>query len=139
MKDEEIEKTMQVNTFAHFWTVKAFLPSMLKNNHGHIVTVASVLGMSSFNKHSETSIFSPFVSYYVFNIIYRFICCSRNERLCCKQTCISWIQQCHYFGYMQIRKNWRQNYCNMPISHHNWSVYVSQVITMTHIRRIGNL
>ncbi|XP_039272464.2 retinol dehydrogenase 10-like [Styela clava] len=43
--DEEIEKTIKVNSLAHFWTVRAFLPRMLENNHGHIVTVASVLGL----------------------------------------------------------------------------------------------
>lgn len=43
--DEEIEKTMKVNSLAHFWTVRAFLPNMLENNHGHIVTISSVLGL----------------------------------------------------------------------------------------------
>ena len=27
---------------AHFWTVKEFLPAMIRNNHGHVVTVASM-------------------------------------------------------------------------------------------------
>uniref|UniRef100_A0A8C4ZMS1 Retinol dehydrogenase 20 n=1 Tax=Gadus morhua TaxID=8049 RepID=A0A8C4ZMS1_GADMO len=38
---------MKVNCHALFWTVKAFLPQMKANNHGHIVTVASVLGLFS--------------------------------------------------------------------------------------------
>lgn len=42
--DEKIELTLKVNTLAHFWTVKAFLPDMVKKNSGHIVTVASVAG-----------------------------------------------------------------------------------------------
>lgn len=42
--DEKIELTMNVNTMAHFWTCKAFLPDMVKRNKGHIVTVASVAG-----------------------------------------------------------------------------------------------
>lgn len=42
--DELIEKTMQVNSMAIFWTVKCFLPHMLETNHGHIVTVASMAG-----------------------------------------------------------------------------------------------
>jgi len=37
-------KTMEVNCFAHFWTVKSFLPKMLEKNHGHIVTIASQAG-----------------------------------------------------------------------------------------------
>ncbi|KAG7455115.1 hypothetical protein MATL_G00252990 [Megalops atlanticus] len=43
--DELIERTMMVNCHAHFWTTKAFLPKMLEMNHGHIVTVASSLGL----------------------------------------------------------------------------------------------
>ncbi|XP_058151794.1 17-beta-hydroxysteroid dehydrogenase 13 [Dasypus novemcinctus] len=43
-KDEEITKTFEVNILAHFWIIKALLPSMIKRNHGHIVTVASVCG-----------------------------------------------------------------------------------------------
>ncbi|XP_054447740.1 estradiol 17-beta-dehydrogenase 11 [Pteronotus mesoamericanus] len=43
-QDPQIEKTFQVNVLAHFWTTKAFLPAMMKNNHGHIVTVASAAG-----------------------------------------------------------------------------------------------
>ncbi|XP_003414237.1 estradiol 17-beta-dehydrogenase 11 [Loxodonta africana] len=43
-QDPQIEKTFEVNTLAHFWTTKAFLPAMMKTNHGHIVTVASAGG-----------------------------------------------------------------------------------------------
>ncbi|XP_062324616.1 retinol dehydrogenase 10 [Osmerus eperlanus] len=45
--DEMLERTMKVNCHALFWTVKAFLPQMKTQNHGHIVTVASVLGLFS--------------------------------------------------------------------------------------------
>ncbi|XP_004703474.1 17-beta-hydroxysteroid dehydrogenase 13 [Echinops telfairi] len=43
-KDEEIIKTFDVNILGHFWITKAVLPPMMKQNHGHIVTVASVCG-----------------------------------------------------------------------------------------------
>jgi all-trans-retinol dehydrogenase (NAD+) len=43
--DAMVEKTMAVNTMAHFWTVKAFLPAMLKKNSGHLVTIASAAGL----------------------------------------------------------------------------------------------
>lgn len=43
-QDPQIEKTFEVNVLAHFWTTKAFLPAMMKNNHGHVVTVASAAG-----------------------------------------------------------------------------------------------
>ncbi|XP_063165978.1 estradiol 17-beta-dehydrogenase 11-like [Candoia aspera] len=44
IQDKQIEKIFDVNILAHHWTTKAFLPAMMKNNHGHIVTVASAGG-----------------------------------------------------------------------------------------------
>lgn len=44
--DELMEKTVQVNTISHFWTIKAFLPRMLENNHGSVVTIASAAGLN---------------------------------------------------------------------------------------------
>ncbi|KAM6301249.1 estradiol 17-beta-dehydrogenase 11-like [Aegotheles albertisi] len=43
-QDHQIERMFEVNILAHFWTTRAFLPAMMDNNHGHIVTVASVAG-----------------------------------------------------------------------------------------------
>ncbi|KAM8970577.1 17-beta-hydroxysteroid dehydrogenase 13 [Sarcophilus harrisii] len=43
-KDEEITKTFEVNILGHFWIIKALLPPMMKRNHGHIITVASICG-----------------------------------------------------------------------------------------------
>ncbi|XP_020635210.2 retinol dehydrogenase 10 isoform X2 [Pogona vitticeps] len=43
--DEQLERTMRTNCHAHFWTVKAFLPQMIKRGHGHIVTIAGSLGL----------------------------------------------------------------------------------------------
>jgi len=42
--DKLIIRTMDVNVMSHFWTVKAFLPTMMENNKGHIVSVASLAG-----------------------------------------------------------------------------------------------
>ena len=42
--DELMIKTMDVNTISHFWTLKAFLGEMKANNHGHIVSIASIAG-----------------------------------------------------------------------------------------------
>ena len=44
--DEAIERTFQVNALALFWTVRAFLPGMMKAGRGHIVTVASAAGLA---------------------------------------------------------------------------------------------
>ncbi|NXU54661.1 DHB11 dehydrogenase, partial [Turnix velox] len=43
-QDQQIEKMFDVNILAHMWTTRAFLPAMMDNNHGHIVTVASAAG-----------------------------------------------------------------------------------------------
>ncbi|XP_014214233.1 estradiol 17-beta-dehydrogenase 11-like [Copidosoma floridanum] len=43
--DDEIERTFKVNIISHYWTTKAFLKEMMRENHGHIVTVASVAGL----------------------------------------------------------------------------------------------
>lgn len=47
MSLQDVHRTFSVNTFAHYYTVKQFLPNMLENNHGHIVSVSSILGMDS--------------------------------------------------------------------------------------------
>ncbi|XP_077990585.1 epidermal retinol dehydrogenase 2-like [Glandiceps talaboti] len=46
LPDYLIERTMNVNTMAIFWTIKAFLPAMIANNSGHLVTMASMAGVS---------------------------------------------------------------------------------------------
>ncbi|NWU23413.1 RDHE2 dehydrogenase, partial [Dyaphorophyia castanea] len=43
--DSLLEKTMAVNTMAHFWIYKAFLPAMIAANHGHLVSMASAAGL----------------------------------------------------------------------------------------------
>ncbi|XP_071609724.1 estradiol 17-beta-dehydrogenase 11-like [Heliangelus exortis] len=43
-QDHQIERMFEVNILAHFWTTRAFLPAMMNNNYGHIVTVASAAG-----------------------------------------------------------------------------------------------
>merc|ERR1712179_46299 len=44
--DGRITKTFEVNVFAHFWTIKAFLPDMLEHRQGHVVNIASLAGHS---------------------------------------------------------------------------------------------
>jgi all-trans-retinol dehydrogenase (NAD+) len=51
--DPEIERTFQVNTLALFWTVRAFLPSMLERDSGHLVTVASAAGLAGTAKLTD--------------------------------------------------------------------------------------
>ncbi|XP_065651632.1 epidermal retinol dehydrogenase 2 isoform X2 [Hydra vulgaris] len=42
--DDLIAKTIEVNTTSHFWTLKAFLGSMIENNRGHVISIASIAG-----------------------------------------------------------------------------------------------
>jgi all-trans-retinol dehydrogenase (NAD+) len=43
----DVELTFSVNTMAHFHLVRSFLPAMVAANHGHIVTVASIVSYVS--------------------------------------------------------------------------------------------
>ncbi|CAK43105.1 hypothetical protein AnigIFM59636_001856 [Aspergillus niger] len=42
-----VRQTFEVNTMAHYWTVKEFLPAMIERNHGHVVTLASMASFLS--------------------------------------------------------------------------------------------
>lgn len=43
--DEQIERSLHINTHSLFWMTKAFLPAMIERNRGHIVTIASAAGL----------------------------------------------------------------------------------------------
>lgn len=45
LSSDLVDKTFQVNIMSHIWTVKHFLPAMIKNGRGHIVAVASIAGL----------------------------------------------------------------------------------------------
>lgn len=45
LPDKVIENTYAVNILAHYWTIKSFLPEMIRQKRGHIVTISSVTGM----------------------------------------------------------------------------------------------
>jgi len=51
--DEAIERTFQVNTLALFWTTRAFLPAMIDQGRGHLVTVASAAGLSGTSRLTD--------------------------------------------------------------------------------------
>ncbi|NWW45155.1 RDHE2 dehydrogenase, partial [Pedionomus torquatus] len=51
--DSLVEKSMEVNIMAHFWTYKAFLPAMMASNHGHLVSIASAAGLIGVNRLSD--------------------------------------------------------------------------------------
>jgi all-trans-retinol dehydrogenase (NAD+) len=43
--EAHIQAVINVNLLAHFHTVREFLPSMVKQNKGHVVTVASMASL----------------------------------------------------------------------------------------------
>ncbi|KAI0462521.1 hypothetical protein LJB42_004015 [Komagataella kurtzmanii] len=47
LSHDEIERTIKVNLLSSFYTIKAFLPEMLKARRGYIITIGSVLGYIS--------------------------------------------------------------------------------------------
>ncbi|KAL2827658.1 hypothetical protein BJY01DRAFT_241121 [Aspergillus pseudoustus] len=51
--EDRIRLTLEVNTLSHFWTVKEFLPSMIQNDHGHIVTIASIASFASVGEMAD--------------------------------------------------------------------------------------
>jgi len=51
--ESEIEHTMKVNTLALLYTTREFLPSMIRNKKGHIVTIASLGGLIGISGASD--------------------------------------------------------------------------------------
>ncbi|XP_055968482.1 short-chain dehydrogenase/reductase family 16C member 6-like [Sorex fumeus] len=53
--DHMVEKSFAVNALSHFWTYKAFLPAMIKANHGHLVCISSAAGKMGTSALSDYS------------------------------------------------------------------------------------
>ena len=51
--DEMRIRTMEINAMSLMWTFKAFLPSMIANKHGHLVTMGSSAGLVGVRGLSE--------------------------------------------------------------------------------------
>ncbi|XP_013791465.1 17-beta-hydroxysteroid dehydrogenase 13-like, partial [Limulus polyphemus] len=45
LQPAEILRTMSVNTLAHFWTIKHFLPRMIELGRGHVAAMCSICGI----------------------------------------------------------------------------------------------
>ncbi len=55
LSSADIERTFRVNVLANYWTTKAFLPSMIARDRGHIVTVASAAGLIGVARQTDYS------------------------------------------------------------------------------------
>ena len=53
LSSSDIERTIRVNALSNFWTTKAFLPSMIRRNRGHVVTIASAAGLVGVSKLAD--------------------------------------------------------------------------------------
>lgn len=42
--EDEIRRIININVMGNFWTLQAFLPTMKRNNHGHVVALSSIAG-----------------------------------------------------------------------------------------------
>ncbi|XP_060627662.2 epidermal retinol dehydrogenase 2-like [Anolis sagrei] len=53
LHESEMEEKIDVNAKAHFWTCKAFLPDMIAQDQGHLVTIASLASLCGDKKISD--------------------------------------------------------------------------------------
>jgi len=53
LSPDDVTRTFAVNTFALYWAARAFLPSMLENDRGRIVTIASAAGFAGVAKQTD--------------------------------------------------------------------------------------
>lgn len=53
LRDDQIERIFKINILAHFWTVRTFLPDMIKHKRGHIVEIASMGGIAGLLKQVD--------------------------------------------------------------------------------------
>ncbi len=45
LSDDKHLRQVEINLLGNLWMIKAFLPDMVKRNHGHLVTIASAAGL----------------------------------------------------------------------------------------------
>lgn len=55
LEPADVTRTFGVNTLAHFWTLRAFLPDMLRNDSGHVVTIASAAAICAVPRLADYS------------------------------------------------------------------------------------
>ena len=108
-----IKKTIEVNTLAHLYTIREFLPDMIKLNKGHIVSIASIAGVVGLTKGSDYSA-SKFGAFAIDECL-RLEMKKNNYNI--KTTCI-----CPYYINTGMFDGVKSNFF-MPILDQNWVVW----------------
>jgi all-trans-retinol dehydrogenase (NAD+) len=55
LEEKDIALTYNVNTFALYWTIQAFLPGMMSRDSGRLVTIASAAGLAGSSRLTDYS------------------------------------------------------------------------------------
>jgi all-trans-retinol dehydrogenase (NAD+) len=55
LEEKDIALTYNVNAFALYWTIQAFLPGMLERDSGRLVTIASAAGLAGSSRLTDYS------------------------------------------------------------------------------------
>ncbi|RXK38820.1 hypothetical protein M231_03875 [Tremella mesenterica] len=45
LSDDDVRDTFGSNTLSHFWVLREFLPALIRNKRGHVVTMSSIMGL----------------------------------------------------------------------------------------------
>lgn len=55
LTDQQIKTTFEVNALAPYWVTRAFLPKMIEERRGHLVTIASAAGLVGVARQTDYS------------------------------------------------------------------------------------
>lgn len=134
--DGYMEKTMQVNTISHFWTVKAFMPAMIAKDHGHLITIASSAGLVGVNGLADycaskfgnncLSILSARCLFFCYNCRYYFRCC-RLPRICDSGTALHEKEKCED----SVCKSLLHQHRHVRWSHHQVRILVNNTVSIS--------
>lgn len=126
LPDKMIEKTYAVNILSHYWTIKSFLPQMIQQKRGHIVTIASVTGL--IGTYGCTDYGAT-----------KFACIGMHEALHCElqvnkpRNVRGWnwslVTLCLIPG---TRTRFRENDLRVSLFHQHWNVHGMSTQTLSH-------
>ncbi|GMT11326.1 hypothetical protein PFISCL1PPCAC_2623, partial [Pristionchus fissidentatus] len=107
ISEENVRKTFEVNTLSHFWMIKEFLPDMYDRNLGHIVSIASLGGITVSPQDLITYCSSKFASL-------AFMEGLENEATCLGKTGVRFTTVCPGYFQSPLLNNLTSK-TNMPV------------------------